>query len=96
MIRYIADRLGFISKREASLREYQTKTASYLKGTVDGAFNALRERGETVQAEVRRVAGEIEAERNGYKAQWEQAERRLRVANGLLQRAGKMPVTSFV
>lgn len=72
------------------------KTAAYFEGTQHGASRAESRFSARLQAAVNEKAGTLEAERNGYRAQWEQAERRLKVANRRLQAAGKMPVTSFV
>lgn len=86
----IAGWLGYVSKTDAHFAALNASAAAFQRGKV-AAYGSAE-----FAAAVATKAGEIEAERNGYKAQWEQAERRLKVANGLLQRAGKMPVTSFV
>jgi hypothetical protein len=86
----IAGWFGYVSKTEAHFTSLNAAAAAFKRGQL-AAYGSAE-----FAAAVAAKAGEIEAERNGYKAQWEQAERRLKVANGLLQRAGKMPVTSFV
>lgn len=94
MSRHIPDTIagwfGYVPKTEAHFAALNATADAFQRGKA-AAYGSAE-----FAAAVATKAGEIEAERNGYKAQWEQAERRLKVANGLLQRAGKMPVTSFV
>ena len=106
MSRHIPDAIagffGYVSTREAA----RQVTFAHADGMSQGLVTGAREGNAAGRAQAFRSpefalavaakAGEIEAERNGYKAQWEQAEKRLKVANARLQRADKMPVTSFV
>lgn len=96
MIRWIATRLGYVSAAEARESRARFGEASFQNGHKRGYQEGRDSYMTTVQDGVRLRCGEIEAERNGYRAQWEQAERRLRVANRRLQQADLMPVTSFV
>lgn len=108
MIRHIPDAIagwfGYVPERVAQHRINDARNkaaakadrAGYARGHRLGMIEGAAQFGRSVQDEVTRRAGEIEAERNGYKAQWEQAERRLKAANRRLQADGKMPVTSFV
>lgn len=84
-------------QKTSQARRYQRRLSLVVSHAYrDGLAEGRATFGRSVQEEVTRRAGEIEAERNGYKAQWEQAERRLKVANRRLQQDGKLPVTSFV
>lgn len=71
-------------------------TAAYWEGRNEGSAVGHRLATAAFQGQVAVRCGQIEAERNGYRAQFEQAQRRLRVANHRLQRADLMPVTSFI
>lgn len=85
------------AKAQDQSRRFQKRLQVDRKVQFDaGIREGQRSYGRSVEEAVRAKAGEIEAERNGYRAQWEQAERRLKVANRRLQQAGKLPVTTFV
>lgn len=108
MSRHIPDAIagffGYVSERIVQHRiedarnkaSAKAERSGYARGRRQGMIEGAAQFGRSVQEEVKRRAGEIEAERNGYKAQWEQAERRLKAANARLEDRGEMPVTSFI
>ncbi len=101
---WVADRLGYVDLRVAEEWVKQADRESYNRGYQRGRDNGYvagdaagrRSFGLSVEEAARRKAGEIEAERNGYKAQLEQTERRLRAANRRLERNGFHPVVSYL